>query len=95
MNFFKSLIQSQSFWLYTFLFSMVFVQLYFFPNILENKDIRINDLSYLLPPRVNVELQTTPIQIENINVKPETQQIISTEEKDNKVDKVTNIKLII
>jgi len=74
---------------------MVFVQLYFFPNILENKDIRINDLSYLLPPRVNVELQTTPIQIENINVKPETQQIISTEEKDNKVDKVTNIKLII
>jgi len=74
---------------------MVFVQLYFFPNILENKEIRINDLSYLLPPRVNVELQTTPIQIENINVKPETQQIISTEEKDNKVDKVTNIKLII
>jgi len=74
---------------------MVFVQLYFFPNILENKDIRINDLSYLLPPRVNVELQTTPIQIENINVKPETQHIISTEEKDNKVDKVTNIKLII
>jgi len=54
---------SQSLVLYTLLFSMIFVNLYFFPNVLDNKDIRINDLSYLLPPRVNVVNSNTPIVI--------------------------------
>jgi len=54
---------SQSLVLYTLLFSMIFVNLYFFPNVLDNKDIRINDLSYLLPPKVNVVNSNIPIVI--------------------------------
>lgn len=79
MNFFERSIFSNSFVIYTFLFSMIFVQLYFFPDVLNNKDIKINDLSYLLPPRVKVEtLPTTPITI----VPAEKKQPETTNEKD-------------
>ena len=44
----------------------IYLKLYFFPDILNNKDIRVNDLSYLIPPRVNIIDSITPM----IQLKP-------------------------
>ncbi len=84
MKLLQNLFFNQSFILYTFLIGMIFIQFYFFPNLLEDKDIKINDMSYLLPPKVNViegPITINPLPKEIIPEKTKQQPEVKPEEK--------------